>query len=103
MGYSKYFCDFYTHIACRHVFKLFIFYFSNELFSDSTVSEDAGNAGIDPRTVATLALEDRRSNQSTRSHPDSARSHPHSARSHLYSASSQFKVFTSSIETQTFY
>ncbi len=34
--------------------------------SDSTVSEDAG---IEPRTVATLALTARRSNQSARSHP----------------------------------
>ncbi len=34
--------------------------------SDSTVSEDAG---IDPRTVATLASAVRRSNHSARSHP----------------------------------
>ncbi len=37
--------------------------------SDSTVSEDAG-----PRTVATLALADRRSNHSARSHPLSSMS-----------------------------
>ncbi len=34
--------------------------------SDSTVSEEAG---IEPRTVATLALTDRRSNHLARSHP----------------------------------
>jgi hypothetical protein len=34
--------------------------------SDSTVSEDAG---IEPRTVATLALTARRSNHLARSHP----------------------------------
>jgi hypothetical protein len=47
--------------------------------SDTTVSEDAG---IEPRTVATLALAVRRSNHSARSRPQSARSHPQSARSH---------------------
>ncbi len=47
--------------------------------SDSTASEEAG---IEPRTVATLALAARRSNHSARSHPQSARSHPQSARSH---------------------
>jgi len=53
--------------------------------SDSTLSE---NAVIDPRTVVTSALAVRRSNHSTRSHPQSARSHPprldliHSARPH---------------------
>ncbi len=40
---------------------------------DSTVSEDAG---IERRTVATLALAVRLSNHSTRSHPQSARSNP---------------------------
>jgi hypothetical protein len=40
--------------------------------SNSTVSEDAG---IEPRTVATLALAVRRSNLSARSHPLSARFH----------------------------
>jgi hypothetical protein len=44
--------------------------------SDSTVSQDAG---MEPRTVATSALADRRSNHSASSHPHSARSHPHSA------------------------
>ncbi len=68
--------------------------------SDSTVPEDAG---IEPSTVATLALAVRRSNpslldlipnsarshpHSARSHPLSARSHPHSARSHPHSARS---------------
>jgi hypothetical protein len=47
--------------------------------SDSTASEDAG---IEPRTVATLALIARRFNQLARSHPHLARSHPHLARSH---------------------
>ncbi len=56
---------------------------------DSTVSE---YAGIEPNTVATLALTVKRSNHSARlgekylqcarSHPYSARSHPYSARSH---------------------
>jgi hypothetical protein len=45
----------------------------------STVTEDRG---IEPRTVATLALEVRLSNHSTKSHPPSARSHPPSAGSH---------------------
>jgi hypothetical protein len=36
------------------------------------VSEDAG---IEPRTVATLALTARRSNYSDRSHPHSTKSH----------------------------
>ncbi len=53
--------------------------------SDSTVSEDAG---IEPRTVATMALAVRRSHHSARSHPQSARSHPHSASSHPHSARS---------------
>jgi hypothetical protein len=53
--------------------------------SDSTVSEDAG---IEPRTVATLTLTARRSNNSARSRTKSARSHPNSARSHLHSARS---------------
>ncbi len=67
--------------------------------SDSTVSEEAG---IEPRTVATLALTARRSihqarsylhsarsnPHSARSHPQSARSHPHSARSHSFSVRS---------------
>jgi hypothetical protein len=44
------------------------------------VSEDAG---IEPRTVATLALTARRSNTSAISHPQiSARYHPPSARSY---------------------
>jgi hypothetical protein len=54
--------------------------------SDFTVSEDAG---IEPRTVATLTLTDRRSNHSTRSYLHSARSHSHSARSHPHSARSR--------------
>jgi hypothetical protein len=41
--------------------------------SNSTVSEEAG---IEPRSVATLALTATRSNHSTRSHPHLARSHP---------------------------
>ncbi len=41
--------------------------------SDLTVLEDAG---IEPRTVATLALTDRRSYHSARYQPLSARSHP---------------------------
>ncbi len=53
----------------------------------NTVSEDAG---IEPRTNATVALAVRRFNHSARSHQQtrldlihkSARSHPHSARSH---------------------
>ncbi len=53
--------------------------------SDSTVSEDAG---IEPRTVTTLALTALRSSHSARSHPHSARSHSHSARSHPHSARS---------------
>jgi hypothetical protein len=47
----------------------FFHYFIQHCFicrpSDSTVSEDAG---IKPRTVATMALAVRRSNQSARSH-----------------------------------
>ncbi len=45
-------------------------YFIQQCFicrpSDSTVSEDAG---IEPRTAATLALTDRHSDHSARSHP----------------------------------
>ncbi len=47
------------------------------------MSEDAG---IEPRTVATLALPARRSNHLARSHPLLARSHPHLARSHPHLA-----------------
>jgi hypothetical protein len=47
--------------------------------SDSTVSEDAG---IEPRTVATLELTARRSNHSARSHPQLSRAHPQLSRSH---------------------
>ena len=45
------------------------------------MSEDAG---IEPRTVATLALTaaDRRSNHSARCHPQLARAHPQLDRSH---------------------
>ncbi len=53
--------------------------------SESTVSEDAG---IKPRSVATLALTARRCNHSARTHSHSARSHSHSARSHPHSARS---------------
>ncbi len=38
--------------------------------------------GIEPRTVATLALAIRRSNHSARFHPQSARYHPQLARYH---------------------
>jgi hypothetical protein len=51
--------------------------------SDSTVSDDAG---IEPRTVATLALTVRRSNHLARSHPHLARSHPRLAGSHPHLA-----------------
>ncbi len=44
------------------------------LFNTGTVA--SGNAGIEPRTVATLALTARRNSYSARSHPLSARSHP---------------------------
>ncbi len=79
---------------------IFSFFFLCALFNtasspDSTVSEDAG---VEPRTVATLALTARRSNHLARSHshfarshsylasshPHLARSHPHLARSHIY-------------------
>jgi hypothetical protein len=53
--------------------------------SDTSVSEDAG---IEPRTVPTLALTARRSNHLARSHPQLARSHPHLARSHPHLARS---------------
>jgi hypothetical protein len=53
--------------------------------SDSTVS---GEAAIEPRAVATLALTARRTNHWARSYPPSARSHPPSARSHPPSARS---------------
>jgi hypothetical protein len=48
--------------------------------SDFTVSEDAG---IETRTIATLAFAVRRSNHSAGSHTLSASSHLQSARSHL--------------------
>jgi hypothetical protein len=51
---------------------------SSAVPSDDTVSEDAG---IEPKTVATSALDVRRSNYSARSHPHSDESHLHSARS----------------------
>ncbi len=54
--------------------------------SDSTVSEDAG---IEPRTVATLVWTARRSNHLARSHPHLARSHPHLARSYPHLARSR--------------
>ncbi len=66
------------------VFFFFLIYVIQHCFicrpSDSTVSEDAG---IGPRTVATVALTARRSNHLARSHPQRldlihmARSHPH--------------------------
>ncbi len=46
---------------------------------------DTGDAKIEARTVASLALAIKLSNHSARSHPDSARSHPHSATSHPHS------------------
>ncbi len=49
--------------------------------SDSTVSEDAG---IEPRTVATLVLAVRRSNHSARSHPHSMRSRPRCQWPYIY-------------------
>jgi hypothetical protein len=65
----------------------FFMYFIQHCFicrpSGFAVSEDAG---IESRTVATLALAVRRSNHSPRSYPNSARSHLHSARSHPPSA-----------------
>ncbi len=73
-------------------FFLFMYYrIFNTASSDSPESEDAG---IEPRTVATLAPTVRRSipkrldliHISAISHSQSTRSHPHSARSHSYSA-----------------
>jgi hypothetical protein len=51
------------------IFRFFQYYIQHCFIcrpSDSTVSEDAG---VEPRTVATSSLPDRRSNHSARSHP----------------------------------
>ncbi len=75
-------------ILLKGIFCFFLFmYVIQHCFiccpSDSTVLEDAG---IEPRTDASLALTARRSNNSAISHPHSAISHHHSARSHPHSA-----------------
>jgi hypothetical protein len=36
MRYRKYFCDFYTHIACRLEFKLFFIYFKLTVFNTAS-------------------------------------------------------------------
>jgi hypothetical protein len=78
-------------------FVLFMYYIQHCFIccpSDFTVSEDAG---IEPRTVATLTLAVRGSNHSVRSHPQSVKSHPQSARSHPQSAKSQILSFHSEL------
>ncbi len=57
----------------------FLFYVRYSILHHLPVS---GDAGIEPRTVATLSSTDRSSNHSARSRPLSARSYPHSARTH---------------------
>jgi hypothetical protein len=81
------FLNFEEDISTKPIMICAVQYFIQYCFicrpSDSTVSEDAG---IEPRTVATSALDVRRSHpHSARSHPHSARSHPHSVRSHQHS------------------
>ncbi len=58
--------------------------------SDYTVSEDAG---IEPGTVATLALAVRRSNHSARSHPTRAISHPTDFLWHVYKKKDDVRAF----------
>ncbi len=61
--------------------------------SDSTLSEDAG---IEPRTVETLALTVRHSDLS-------ARSHPHSARSYLFLSGSKKTFLVLKIDKLAYY
>jgi hypothetical protein len=92
----------------RGIFDYFIYvpYFTQHCFVcrplDSTVSEDAG---IEPRTVATLALAVRRSKLSARSHPQSRPDLIHdSARSHsqLGQISSTFGQISSTNQLESF-
>jgi len=73
------YCTISSSLILTAGFLIFVLYFIQHCFNcrplNYTVSEDAG---LEPRTVAALALAVRRSNISARSDPLSARYHPRS-------------------------